>query len=313
MLIGWQGIAVETPGDWSPVTLRGRRDHGLIELAAPGALQMLIRWERAGGADPADVVRRYAARLERSARRPRSGAFRTGPRGLGPLRPPREHAVTFAWEADRSAVGCAWRCAECGLLLLAEVSGPRGADLSSAARLLRAVRDHGKPGWTAWSVYGLAVEVPEGMALTAQQLVAGYQRLELADRTARLRAERWALAEQALRGTDLLTWWVRQQPGTFRELAARAAPATVGPHPAWCARVRLGAAAVAVELARAASSLRSPRMELEARFWHCPNENRILSLVLEHASGGSALAEIVARLPCRSCTAAAAGAPEAGW
>ena len=310
------GVSLATPEDWSPVSVSGPGERGYLKIVSPDSRALEVRWERPKGAvSIPTALERYLSELERAARK--SGQeFRSRPRpkGLSHVRPREQAPLTYAWEADRKALGCLWHCGECGRLVMAELSGAPDAELSLAGELLRGIRDHGEPDpdrpgtrRNRWSLYGLTLAAPEAYRMERHTLRTGHQRFELRERGSTLVAERWGLARIALRGTELRSWYEGQAAPFLQRYVYEVEETELHGHAALRFTGRDRVPYAAAKLGRAPGVWTWPRFHMQGYVWECPENNQILSVFGEQPRG-STLVEATAH--DMYCHAGAPGARE---
>jgi len=295
--VAWAGITVRVPHDWSPTVVSGDGTRGHLKVMSPDTRSLEVRWERPSRpVSPAAALQRYFTRLRKDVGDKLT--IRERPKRLDALRPGGQEAIPYAWEAECRAVGCIWRCAECGRLVLAELTAERGADLSAAVDIIRGIRDHSEGGWTAWALYGLTIAVPERYRMERHTLLTGHQRFELRDRGTVLTADRWALAELALRDTTLREWFERRERAELSRFAYEVDEAEVRGHQALRFTGRVRIAHLPARAARGAAALALPALAFDARVWHCPESNRIYSLRGELPGRDGLLEQVAACIEC---------------
>jgi hypothetical protein len=298
--VGWMGLTLHAPEGWSPVALSGEGERGHLKVTSPDTLCLEVKWERPKGtvSVPA-ALERYFDRLRRAARKSRQElTIRERPKALGNLRPHDQAPIPYSWEADRRAVGCIWHCGVCNRLVIAEVAGERGDDLSVAAEILKGIRDHGEGGWNSWALYGLAVELPEAYRVEKQSLVTGHQRLLLRDRGSTVQADRWGLAEIALRGVSLREWYEAREGGALARYACRVEETDLHGHRALYYRGRSRALFALLKLLRLPATFTWPRFFTRGYVWHCPQSNRIHAVFGEQPRRSGLIEEVVRRRCC---------------
>src|SRR5436309_15844600 len=70
--VGWQGVSVRVPEEWSPVAVSGEGETGYLRIASPDTRVLEIKWEETKGAvSVPDALQRYFKKLRRTARKTR--------------------------------------------------------------------------------------------------------------------------------------------------------------------------------------------------------------------------------------------------
>lgn len=294
------GLTVEVPAGWSPASLSGEGAQGYLKVISPDTRYLEIKWEKPRGAvSVPDALERYFQRLRRTARRARVELhLRERPRGLKDVRPPDQAPITYSWESTQKAIGCIWHCSGCGRLVIAELVGAPADDLSAAAQLLGSIRDHAEDGWNTWALFGLVVPVPEAFRVERQSLMTGHQRLVLRHAGSQVQADRWGLAEIALRGVDAWTWYASRERASLLRYAYHVQNVDVHGHPGFAVRGRVRLHVALFKLLRFPMTLTWPRFFLHGRVWHCPEANRIHAVMAEVPRRSTLVEECVARACC---------------
>lgn len=318
-LVGWMGVTAECPAGWSPVSVSGEGEPGYLKVVSPDTRFLEIKWEQPRGVvSVPDALEAYLVRLRKAAKKSRQELeVKLRPRSLAGVRPQKETPIAYSWEADRKALGCIWHCGECNRMMIAEVVGQPDDDLSFAREVLKGIGEHGERDgegrrWNTWALYGLNFAAPESYRVESQSLMTGHQRLLLRERGSTLRADRWGLAEIALKGTDLRTWYVSREAAMLSRYAYSVEEVMVGAHPGFRVRGRMRAHAAVLAVVRSGSGLVWPRFFLEGWVWRCPESNRIYAVTGEQPRKSSLVAEVVARMSCHGVRTALTPATAGG-
>ncbi|MBI3946195.1 MAG: hypothetical protein HY321_09775 [Armatimonadetes bacterium] len=288
--IGWQGISLQVPEDWFPAALGTERGAGYLRVQCPDGPSVEVKWASPkGSVDVEREVAKYRRTLERAARKRRQ-AVEWQEKPKVPVRVARadKNRRFFGWKGDSQALGVVWYCRGCGRVIIAQATFPASQDAELASTILSSIEDHGEDGRELWSLYGLGVRIPVGWALDKHQLMAGYTMLQFRRGDRVLRAERWALANVAmknatlpefLRGRSRKFWKDFRLADTGAEWRGHAGAAFSGP----TRKVWLRAVALVRLL------LRRPAAEtMSVRAWHCDAENKIFAIHAVHPRGDTA-------------------------
>jgi hypothetical protein len=300
--VGWKGVTLRAPEGWSPVSVSGEGEHGYLKVVSPDTRYLEVKWEKPRGvvSVPA-ALERYFDRLRRSARKMRQEIrIRENAGGLAAVRPRSQAPISYTWQADRKAFGCIWHCGACGRLVIAELVGEPGDDLSAAAEIFRELSDHSEDGWNTWALYGLTVPAPAAYEMEKQVLMTGHQRFSLRNRGETIHADRWGLAEIALRGTTLQEWFESRESGALQRYAYQVRQTELHGHPALRLTGRDRLAFALFKLLRVPATLVWPRFFFRGYAWHCPQSNRIYSVVGEQPRRGLVIDEVVERICCHA-------------
>src|SRR5437762_990052 len=215
--IGWQGVSLRVPEDWSPVSVSAEGETGYLRIASPDTRSVEIKWEEARGTvSVPEALERYLKKLRRAARKSRQElTVKLRPRSLSNLRPPGQAPSAYRWVAEgpnaRHGCGVVWHCGECRRMVIAELLGGLEDDLSLAAPVLKSVEEHGRDGWNTWGMYGLVMQVPDDYKIEGYQLLSGYLKFAFRRKASRLMVERWGLANIALKGVTVRDWFLGRE------------------------------------------------------------------------------------------------------
>ncbi|MCS6831282.1 MAG: hypothetical protein RMM08_10505 [Armatimonadota bacterium] len=290
-IVGWQGVSLRVPPDWSVTGFQGDAKEGYLRVDSPGSLVAEVRWAQAKKA--VDVRKRLDAYLnlvERQAKK-RKVPF------TGRIKPSEDWqgALEFNYRADRKVRGFIRQCPQCRRVVIAQVSGDKDdAVVNVANLLLDTLQDHSEDGWWTWALLGLVVRLPERFALVKSQVMSGYLMLQFRNRYTEVTVERWGLADVTLKKWTLAEW--AQQVAGWKRTRAQHTEGEVKMHPSvWSVGVRR---APTVWLRRKVERwiLRRPE-ELRGAVWHCEPGNRIYAVRVERGTE-QLLEQIVASVQC---------------
>jgi len=308
-MVGWQGVSVRVPEEWSPVSVSGEGEAGYLRIASPDTRSLEIKWEETkGSVSVPDALERYFKKLKRTAKKTRHDLrIRERPKHLGSLRPPNQAPISYSWEADRRALGVIWHCGECRRLVIAELVGMLEDDLSLAAEILKSIHEHGEGGWNTWGLYGLAVDVPAEFRIESQQLTTGYLKLTFRHRAQMLVVERWGLANVVLKGGSseasperAWRWFAAREAARLSRYRYRANELAWRGHRVSCLE---GRERLLPGIARAVQSLTRlslPALQFRGYVWECPETNKILALTGQEKRGSDITRRVFERFACHS-------------
>jgi hypothetical protein len=234
-IVGWQGVSLRVPPDWSVTGFQGDAKEGYLRIDSPGTLVAEVRWAQAKKA--VNVRKRlddYLNLVERQAKK-RKVPF------TGRIKPSEDWqgALEFNYRADRKVRGFIRQCPHCRRVVIAQVSGDKDdAVVNVATQLLDTLQDHSEDGWWTWALLGLVVRLPDRFALVKSQVMSGYLMLQFRNRYTEVSVERWGLADVTLKRWTLEEWalqateWRRiraqhtlgRSGGTSRSARERASP-----------------------------------------------------------------------------------------
>jgi hypothetical protein len=197
-------------------------------------------------------------------------------------------------------------------MVIAEVVGDPEDDLSIAAEILRGLRDHGEEPrasgagdgksvstrWNTWALYGLAVPVPSAYRMAKQTLMTGHQRFELRHGSSSVIADRWGLAEIALKGTSLREWYEVREGAALMRYTYRVEETELHGHPAWRLTGRDRVPTALWKVLTGITTLTWPRFFFRGYLWQCPETNRIYAVLGEQPRRSRLVDEVVRRMSC---------------
>jgi hypothetical protein len=286
--IGWQGITLRVPEDWFPAALGTERASGYLRVQNPEGLSLEVKWSSPKGTVDLDAqLANYRKTLARAARK-RKLDFDWKDKPKVPVREarPDKNRRFFGWKGEGQGLGVVWYCRGCGRVVFAQVAAPASQETPTlAATILSTLEDHGEDGEDLWALYGLQVRVPSGWLLDKHQLMAGYTMLQFRQRERLLRAERWALANVALKEACLEDFLWDKCRKFWRDYRLQASAAEWAGHPGvfFAGRTRKVVPRLVAPVRRL---IRRPGADrLSARAWHCATANKIFALHAVHPEG----------------------------
>jgi len=274
-LVGWQGISVRVPAEWSLGAVGGDRKSGYLRVDDERMPRLQVKWSQ-GRIRLEQKLGEYAKRLTVGKRRRPTGLeVDTEARVISQRSKPRKELRTFAWRGAQCGMGLLWNCEVCSRALIAQVSWRREEQLHEVAReVLGSLEDHGAEGWEAWGLDGLVFLVPEGYGLEKWKRMTRYLELMLSSGPAQVRVARWGMVPLVLGDKSLLDWY-KQENWRRRDVRWQAQEMEIKDHPAvaaWGERWRVAGRA---RKGLARLFRRSPTVNFAACAWHCPESNRL--------------------------------------
>lgn len=288
--VGWHGIIVDAPADWSLVGISGDAKKGYFRVDSPVASALEVKWEQAAGKklDLMTKAREFVSAIEKSVRK-KKGKFTKD------LKPDRGDAnsVRFLWRADRLGQGRLVHCEKCDRVIIGQVTSTRDEDVSRvASEMLDSIRDHREDDWVEWAMYGLDFAIPPGYSLTKQTLMSGYLALFFKKGSRTIVVERWGLAN-TLVGRDTMEQWYRKDAmPDVRGYRAKFKPEATAGHEGLKMDGRRCGIVQAAKAAAYSLTLHAHPGLLSGYVWHCEESNRLYSVRATH-SEGEAIAEKV--------------------
>ena len=282
-LVGWQGITVEAPEDWSLVGVSGDAKKGYFRVDSPIASALEVKWEQAAGKKPDLMVkaRNYLSDIEKPVRKKKL-------RFTKDLRPDKDttDSVRFWWRADRLGQGRIVYCDKCDRVIIAQVTATREENVSSAAAgMLDSISDHREDGWIDWALYGLAFAVPPGYILEKQKLMSAYLGLFFANGPRTIVVERWGLANTLLARDDMETWYRKDAVPDIKGYRVEFRPEAVAGHQGLEIDGRRAGVRQAVKAAAYSLTLHRHPALISGYVWHCADSNRLLGVRATHNQG----------------------------
>ncbi|MCE5199658.1 MAG: hypothetical protein ABFD54_11790 [Armatimonadota bacterium] len=208
--VGWQGITLKVPEDWSLVGVDGDAKKGYFRVDGPVASALEVRWSSALGKKPDLLVkgREYLSGLEKTHRKKRL-KFSSKVK----LDDVDSNSANFVWRSDTLGQGRLIYCSQCDRVIIAQIVSARDDDMSGIAPvMLGSIVDHREDGWTNWALFGLEFAVPPGYVIKKQTLASGYLLLTFQRGKSALIIERWGLAATLL-STDTIEQWYKKDAG----------------------------------------------------------------------------------------------------
>jgi hypothetical protein len=290
-IVGWQGVSLRVPPDWSVTGFQGDAKEGYLRIDSPGTLVAEVRWAQAKKA--VDVRKRlddYLNMVERQAKK-RKVPF------TGRIKPSEDWqgALEFNYRADRKVRGFIRQCPHCRRVVIAQVSGDKDdAVVTVANQLLDTLQDHSEDGWWTWALLGLAMRLPERFALVKSQVMSGYLMLQFRNRYTEVSVERWGLADVTLKRWTLEEWAL--QATEWKRIRAQHMLGEVERHPAVHLAGLRRSPTTWLRRKVERMVLRRPE-EIRGVVWHCEPSNRIYSVRVERGTQ-ELLEQIVASVQC---------------
>jgi hypothetical protein len=305
--IGWRGVSLEAPEDWSLTSVSGEGPNGYMRVESPDRLFLQVKWwERKGLVSVPDALDNYIRDLNKrgggrglgARRRASHVELKKGARMLSGVRPSEQAPVTYSWTGQQRAYGVVWHCGDCKRLVIAEVVGGLEDDFSSAPPILRSIREHGEAGWNPWGMYGLYIEVPAAFQIEKHQLMTGYLQFLFRHRSRTLLVQRWGLANVALKSGPLREWYDYQERNRLARYRYRYEENEILGHPGLRITGREKLLAGAAKGFHQLTSFSRPSLRLEGRLWQCPESNKICAITLQSHRGDPTLDEVMRRFAC---------------
>lgn len=209
--LAWNGVWLQTPADWEPVTL----EKHYLRAAGSGRLAVECKWQEGRSVSNKKALSRLrkavgdadlqldAARMPQ-ALQPAFAAL--AEKGLD--------VTPFSWRLDATqGVGALLFCPQCRRSTLLQCSGSE-VDHELCARILGSFCDHAPDGGKEYRLFGIAAKVPSGFTLRHFSFKPGQYRLEFAGGKERKRVgivlERVGPANVLFETGDFYAWAVQR-------------------------------------------------------------------------------------------------------
>lgn len=280
--VGWQGIVVDAPMDWSLVGVSGDNKKGYFRVDSPVASALEVKWERISGQAP-DLMakaREFLNSIEKSARKKKLKFDREIKSDGDPA------SLRFLWRSDRLGQGRLVYCEQCRRLIIAQVIMARDENIAkTASQMLDSIRDHRDDGWLDWGLYGLGFAVPPGYTIRKQTLMSGYLALNFKKGAHTIVVERWGLAATLLAKDDMASWYRKDAMPDVKGYRAVVEPRRVGEFEGLKISGRRRGLISAIKAMACSLTLHSYPDVLTGYVWHQADDNRLFSIRVTHAQG----------------------------
>lgn len=279
--VGWQGITLKAPPDWSLVGVSGDDKKGYFRVDSPVSSAIEVRWSPAQGKAP-DLMtrgREFLANVEKACRKKKI-------RFSSKIRPDRDNSVDFVWRADRLGQGRLLYCAGCDRVIIAQVVSSREESVSHIAPvMLDSLTDHRPDGWVNWALYGMQFAVPAGYRVDKQSLMSGYLMLSFKSRAKTLVVERWGLASSLLAEYGFEQWYRKDVMPDIKGYRVEVKAGDVGGFEGLVVKGVRSGLRQAVKAAAYSLTLHPHPKYLTGYAWHQPESNRLFAVRATHAEG----------------------------
>lgn len=281
--VGWHGIIVDAPMDWSLVGVNGDSKKGYFRVDSPVASALEVKWEHVSGKAP-DLVakaREFLSNIEKSTRKKKIKfdkdikADKDNP-----------NSVRFLWRSDRLGQGRIVYCEHCERMVIAQVISTREENVSKVgSEILDSIRDHREDGWVEWGLYGLGFAIPPGYSIQKQTLMSGFLALIFKKGPRTIVVERWGLASTLLAKDDMATWYRKDALPDVKGYRVDFEPDTVAGSDALRVTGRRKGIVPALKAALYSLTLHPFPGLLTGFVWHRADSNRLFSVRATHTPG----------------------------
>lgn len=315
-VLGWQGVTIDAPADWSITGFGGDNRSGNLRVdasnlearSAPVGIE--VRWiDYKKPATMPQLESRLAELLKsvQKAARKRNETAETWSAAVNSGHASdRPAQIAFRWKASSAGSGRIWYCATCGRVVLAQVYGKGGQRfLDQAAAILDSIGCHGdEVGWRTWGLYGLSTAAPANYTLSSQQVMNIYlQLLFRLDRTEdTLTIEQWSLANVQLKDAYLDEWFEAKAGSSLAHVRYEKREDDVHGHQALALSGRRGGLFYWLgDALRSLLRFRAPATYYDALLWECAESNKTyLIQTFSRAPQAQLLRDIAARTRCHA-------------
>jgi len=313
-VIGWQGISLDAPSDWSLTGFGGDARSGNLRIDASNRdaktvpIGIEVRWiDNKKPPTPAQLEMRLSElvkSVEKTAKRQKAEVETwTGPVTSANGRPSQ---IAFRWKAGSAANGRIWYCGTCGRVVIAQVYGHGGWKFGDqAVQIIDSIGCHGvELGWRPWALYGLQTAAPASYTLSSQQVMNIYLQLnfrhERSDET--LTIEQWSLANVQLKDAYLDEWFEVKAGSSLSNVKYVKAEDEVHGHAALALNGRRGGVLYWLgDGLRSLLQLRIPATYYDALLWECADSNKTyLVQTFSRKCQGELVRQIADRTQCHA-------------
>lgn len=278
--VGWQGITLQAPLDWSLVGVSGDAKKGYFRVDGPVASAVEVRWSTAFKKTP-DLMakaREFLSDVEKACKK-RKVRFSSDLKQDG-------DAVNFLWRADRLGQGRLIYCPECDRVIIAQIVSSRGENIAQIAPvMLKSLKDHRDDGWVDWALYGLQFAVPKGYGIQKQSLMSQYLALHFRDKARLLTVERWGLASTLISKDDLAGWYRKDALPDIKGYKVKVEPKEIFGCNGLKVEGRRGGIIQALRALAYSFTLHPHPKYLTGYVWYSEDANRIFSVRATHGKG----------------------------
>ncbi len=278
--VGWQGIVVDAPTDWSLVGVNGDAKKGYFRVDSPVASALEVKWERVSGKpDLMAKAREFLSKIDKSASKKKLKFDKD-------IKPDRSDdcSVRFLWRSDRLGQGRLVYCPQCERMILAQVISTRDENVAQTASLiLDSIRDHRDDGWLDWGLYGLGFAVPPGYRIQKQTLMSAYLALNFKKGAHSIVVERWRLASSLLAKYDMETWYRKDAMPDVKGYRVDISPETVAGREGLKVSGRRKGLVTAVKALAYSLTLHPYPDLLTGYVWYEPEQDSLYSIRATHS------------------------------
>lgn len=292
-LVGWQGITLKAPEDWSLVGVSGDEKKGYFRVDSPIASAIEVKWSHVTDKSLDLMVkgREFISALEKSSRKKT--------KFTSDLKQDKENSVRFSWRTDRLGQGRIVHCPKCERLIIAQVVSARDENISHISpSILGSIVDHREDGLADWALYGLEFAIPESYRIEKHSLMSGYLTLTFKDKGKLLVVERWGLANTLLNEYKLDEWYRKDALPDVKGYRVDIRQDDVHGHQGLIiAGKRSGIKQAAKALAHSLTLYPHPGL-LTGYAWYCEDSNRLFSVRGTHSKGDTVVENTCDTITC---------------
>ncbi|MDR3709786.1 MAG: hypothetical protein P4L33_15935 [Capsulimonadaceae bacterium] len=315
-VIGWQGISISVPADWSLTGFGGDARSGSMRLDSARAdsktvpIGLEVRWLQQKKTPNAQQIgqrlKELLAAVEKTAKREKTTAETWSGECVENVAQERPAQLAFRWKAGSAASGRIWYCATCGRVVIVQVYGRGGPRfLEHATQILDSIGCHGTEiGWRSWALYGLETSAPATYTLSGQQVMNIYLQLSFRQEKAEetLSIEQWSLANVQLKGQYLDEWFAVKAGSSLANVDYEKIEDEVAGHSALRMTGRRGGIIYWLsDGLRDLIRFRMPATYYDALLWECPESNKAyLVQTFSRSSQQALVRDIADRTRCHA-------------
>lgn len=279
--VGWQGITLKAPEDWSLVGVSGDDKKGYFQVDGPVSSVLQVKWAPAMGKKP-DLMakaREFLSSLEKARKKQKfSSTLKEDKRD--------ENTVNFSWRAQELGQGRLTYCPDCDRVVIAQVVYTREENVSGVVPLiLGSLSDHGEDGWSTWALYGLEFAVPKNYRIEKNVFMSGYLCLSFRKGQKTITVERWGLANTMLNEYEMEDWYRKDALPDIKGYRVKLEQETVQEHDGLVLSGRRAGIKQMLKAAAFSLTLHPHPGLISGYVWHCGESNRLFSVRATHTEG----------------------------
>jgi len=281
-LIGWDGITVRVPDDWSLAAVSADEKEGYLRVDGLDMPRLEIKWVASPGfVDLDQTVDKYLQTVKKGAKTGgQQFSVERDVRVVSKRQMQKDSLATFAWRDQQQAYGAAWICKQYERTVIAQVLGRPDDDKlrDTAQRVISSIGDHPIDGWVTWAAYDFVCQIPEDFSLIKQQMYSALLNFSFTRDTETIEVGRWGMAETVLADKTLDDWLQSELGRELRQHRPRSEETQFRGHQAVAfSGTKVPLLSGVKRFVRHIVGRPAPD-KLLGYAWHCPPQNKIYVL-----------------------------------